>query len=119
MADAATNSTEPLLRITEAARDMVAGIRNGEENSASLALWLEINGSNGGAYSYDMWFQQATDAGPGDALQSEGDLTIVVAASSVDKLVGATLDVGNTGGEQGLVMLNPNTPPTKRPAAPA
>jgi Fe/S biogenesis protein NfuA len=42
---------------------------------------------------------------------------VIVAGSSVDKVRGATLDVGKTGGEQGLVMINPNVPPSPRSAA--
>lgn len=104
------DSASGVLRVTEAAREMVLGIRAGEENPEKLALWLEINGSDRGSYTYDMWFQLASDAGGGDALTVDGNLTVVVAASSVDRMRGATLDVGDNGGEQGLVMLNPNTP---------
>ncbi|MHB1987495.1 MAG: NifU family protein [Acidimicrobiales bacterium] len=106
-----------VIRVTEPARDMVARIRDGEDNADSLALWLEINGSSNGSYTYDMWFQQASDAGSGDAVVLESGLTVIVAATSVDKMRGATLDVGDNGGEQGLVMLNPNTPPSARPAS--
>jgi Fe/S biogenesis protein NfuA len=108
---------DDVLRVTDEAREMVLSIRDHEEDPSSLALWLEINGAANGAYSYDMWFQQAADAGPGDAVREEGGLTVVVAAGSVDRIRGATLDVGNSGGERGLVMLNPNAPPA--PSAPA
>jgi Fe/S biogenesis protein NfuA len=106
---------EAVLRVTDSAREMVTSIRDNEENGAELALWLEINGSANGAYTYDMWFQQASDAGPIDAVTQDGDLTVVVAASSVENMRGATLDVGDNGGEQGLVMLNPNAPAVPRP----
>jgi Fe/S biogenesis protein NfuA len=96
---------------------MVLGIRDGEENGGSLALWLEINGSSHGSYTYDMWFQQASDSGPSDAILQDDGLTVIVAASSVANMKGATLDVGDNGGQQGLVMLNPNAPPSARPAA--
>lgn len=101
---------DAVLRVSDAARDMVLSIRSGEENPEALALWLEINGAENGSYTYDMWFQQASDAGPGDAVVVDGALSVVVAASSADKMAGATLDVGDSGGEQGLVMLNPNSP---------
>lgn len=116
MADERPTTTESLLRVTPPAHEMVDGIRKGEEDPEALALWLEINGSANGSYTYDMWFQQASDAGPGDRVQVDDGLPIVVVASSVDKLLGATLDVGNVGGEEGLVMLNPNSPPSARPA---
>ncbi|MDA8040546.1 MAG: NifU family protein [Actinomycetota bacterium] len=107
---------EEVLRVTEPARQMVLDIRSSEENSGDLALWLEVSGAASGAFTYDMWFQPAGDAGPGDAVQTSGELTFVLAASSVDKLQGATLDVGASGGEQGLVMLNPNSPAPERPS---
>lgn len=101
---------EELLRVTEPARQMVKEIRAGESEPESLALWLEVSGTANGAYTYDMWFEQLSDAGPEDAVVSADGLSIVVASSSVDRLRGATLDVGDHGGEQGLVMLNPNVP---------
>lgn len=101
---------EELLRVTEPARQMVKEIRAGESEPESLALWLEVSGTANGSYTYDMWFQQLSDAGPEDAVVSADGLSIVVASSSVDRLRGATLDVGDHGGEQGLVMLNPNVP---------
>lgn len=109
---------DELLRVTDAAREMVLDIRSAEENAAELALWLEISGTANGAFTYDMWFQPVADAGPGDAVQRAGDLALVVAGGSVDKLQGATLDVGAAGGEQGLVMLNPNSPAPPRPELP-
>jgi Fe/S biogenesis protein NfuA len=110
-------AAEEVLRVTDEARAVVEEIRSGEENAASLALWLEVNGSANGSYTYDMWFQQASDAGPDDAVAESAGLAVIVAASSVDKVRGATLDVGRTGGEQGLVMINPNVPLSPRSAA--
>ena len=108
---------EDVLRVTDEARTVVEEIRSGEENAGSLALWLEVNGSANGSYTYDMWFQQASDAGPDDAVSEGAGLAVIVAGSSVDKVRGATLDVGKTGGEQGLVMINPNAPVSPRSAA--
>jgi Fe/S biogenesis protein NfuA len=101
---------EDVLRVSGPARDMVLDIRSGEDNAEGLALWLEVNGSSNGSFTYDMWFQQASDAGPGDAVEDLDGISVIVAASSIDKVRGATLDVGASSGEQGLVMLNPNTP---------
>ncbi|HKH88209.1 MAG TPA: NifU family protein [Acidimicrobiales bacterium] len=108
---------EQVLRVTDEARGVVAGIRSGEENGGELALWLEVSGTANGAYTYDMWFQQASDAGPGDEVVELEDLSVVVAASSIDQVRGATLDVSAAGGDQGLVMINPNVPPSPRAAA--
>ncbi len=108
---------EELLRVTEPALEMVKQIRAGESDPESLALWLEVSGSANGSYTYDMWFQQISDAGAGDAVVTSDGLSVVVAESSIDKLAGATLDVGDHGGEQGLVMLNPNVPPAAKPVS--
>ncbi|HXY42690.1 MAG TPA: NifU family protein [Acidimicrobiales bacterium] len=108
---------EGVLRVSDEARAVVIDIRSGEENAAALALWLEVSGSANGAFTYDMWFQQASDAGPGDAVWESEGLSVVVAASSIDQVRGATLDVSTAGGEQGLVMINPNVPPSPRAAA--
>jgi Fe/S biogenesis protein NfuA len=110
---------DEVLRVTDEARAVVEEIRSGEENADALALWLEVNGSANGSYTYDMWFQQASDAGPDDAVAESAGLAVIVASSSVDKVRGATLDVGKTGGEQGLVMINPNAPVSARSAAAA
>jgi Fe/S biogenesis protein NfuA len=110
---------EDVLRVTEEARAVVEEIRSGEESAETLALWLEVNGSANGSYTYDMWFQQASDAGPSDAVSESAGLAVIVAGSSVDKVRGATLDVGKTGGEQGLLMINPNSPQAARSAVAA
>ncbi len=106
-----------VLRVSDEARAVVADIRAGEDNADDLALWLEVSGVENGAYTYDMWFQQASDAGPGDAVWKSDGLAVVVASSSIDQVRGATLDVSHLGGEQGLVMINPNSPPVARAAA--
>lgn len=105
-----------IVRVTDEAREMVLAIRAGEEGADELALWLEVSGAANGSYTYDMWFQRRDDAGPTDVVQDEGELSLVVAGSSLGELRGATLDVGNSNGETGLVMLNPNSPAPPRPA---
>ena len=108
-----TESTANTLRLTEAAETTVRAVRSDEAEGERLALWLEVSGVSGAAYSYDMWFQLAADAGAGDAVQHHGDLVVVIPAGSVAKLQGATLDVEGDG-EGGLVIINPNVPPAPR-----
>ena len=115
--DEAPAATATAVRITPAALAMVTEIRANEDNPDGLALWLEVNGNAGGVYTYDLWFEAASEIGDADHRQVEGDLTLVVPAASVDRLRGATLDVSGQGGDAGLVILNPNTPP--KPSAPA
>ncbi len=101
------------VRITPPALAMVTEVRANEDNPDALALWLEVNGSANGVYTYDLWFEAASEIGPGDFKQDEGDLTLVIPAGSLDRLRGATLDVSEQGGEPGLVVVNPNTPPKR------
>ncbi|HVB05450.1 MAG TPA: NifU family protein [Acidimicrobiales bacterium] len=104
---AADDVIEPVLQVTDAARALISEARAGEPEPEHLALFLEVSGAADGAYTYDMWFEKATDAGPRDAVHPHDDLTVVVAAASIAQVRGATLDVN----DGGLAMLNPNTPP--------
>jgi len=101
----------PVLAITPEARATVLEVLANESESDTLALWLEVSGEAGGAYTYDMYFQALADAGSGDVVQSDDVLPVVVPSTSVDRLQGATLDfVTDASGEGGLVIVNPNTP---------
>ena len=106
-----------VLAVTPPARELVLAARSAEADAEHLALFLEVSGTAGGAYAYDMWFESAADVGPADAVEHVGDLVVVVPAGSVDKLRGATLDVGDNGGGDGLVIVNPNSPPADRLAS--
>lgn len=101
---------EPILTITESARQKVLRVRDQEPDPDRLALWLEVNGVAHGKYGYDMYFQPVDYAGPTDAVQVHDDLSVVIPAFSIDKLRGATLDVGGDPVEGGLVLDNPNSP---------
>ena len=104
---------DPILRVTDGARQHVIAARAGENEPDSLALWLEVVGDAGDEYTYDMWFQAAADAGPADAVQHGDDLTIVIPAASVDRLRGATLDLSDDAMQGGMVIVNPNRPEPK------
>jgi Fe/S biogenesis protein NfuA len=100
---------EPVLKITDQARQKVLELRADEQDPDTLALWLEVNGVAGGSYTYDMYFQAIADAGPDDAVQAHDDLSVVVAAASVDRVRGSTLDLSR-GPQGGMVIINPNSP---------
>jgi Fe/S biogenesis protein NfuA len=101
-----------VLRATDAAVAMVSELRASEDDQESLALWVEVTGSNGNAYTYDMYFQPIADAQPGDWSDEQDDLKIVIPAESIPNMKGAVLDVNSDGGETGMVIVNPNQPPT-------
>jgi Fe/S biogenesis protein NfuA len=117
MSDEGESDLRPVLEVTEPARAMILEVRAAEAEAERLALWLEVSGAAGGAYTYDMWFQLASDASPEDVVLEHDDLPVVITAGSTEKLRGATLDV-SSGGDGGLVIVNPNTPP-RAPASPA
>ena len=101
---------EMVLNITEVARQKVLRVRANENEPEKLALWLEIAGVANGKYKYDMYFQPIDYAGPTDVVQSHDDISVVIPAFSVDKVRGATLDVGGDPVDGGLVLDNPNSP---------
>lgn len=101
-----------VLRATEAALAMLSELLASEDDHESLALWIEVTGTSGNAYTYDMYFQSAADAQPADWSDEQGGLIIVIAAESIATMVGAVLDVSSDGGESGMVIVNPNQPPT-------
>src|SRR5580658_3639584 len=93
--------TGPVLQVTPDAEELLVEARAAEAEPDRLALFLEVNGEKDGVYTYDMWFEAIADASPRDA--------------RIELVRGATLDVG----DDGLVMINPNTPappPGSRPA---
>jgi Fe/S biogenesis protein NfuA len=100
----------PILTITDPARDKILEVRGAEPDPEALALWVEVSGELQGAYTYTMELRPVDDAGEADVVQRHDDLSVVLDADSLDKLAGATLDVGASG----MVMQNPN-----RPAPPA
>jgi len=108
---------EPVLGITDAAREKILEVRSAEPGAESLALWITVTGESGGAYTYDMSFRALDDAGELEVVQHHDDLPVVVDGDSVTALVGATLDFTSAG----MVMQNPNRPAPRvaapRPAA--
>jgi Fe/S biogenesis protein NfuA len=109
----------PVLRATDAAQAMVLELRAAEEDGQSLALWVEVSGSSGDAYSYDMYFQARADAGAQDWSTEREGLALVVPADSVAKMRGATLDVNPDANLGGMVIQNPNRPPLPAGPSPA
>jgi len=104
--------------VTDRARQKVLEVRASEQGPEGLALWIEVTGQSGPDFTYDLYFQAASDAGPDDVVEHHDDLAIVVAAGSVDRLKGATLDLSRDP-QGGMVITNPNRPaPPSRPASP-
>ena len=97
---------EPILEITDTAREKILEVRSAETEPESLGLWVEVSGEQAGAFTYAMELRPLADAGDADVVQRHDDLSIVLGADSVEHLLGAKLDF--TAG--GMVMENPNKP---------
>ncbi|MGZ4677586.1 MAG: NifU family protein [Acidimicrobiia bacterium] len=106
-----TDASSPLLTLTDAARARVLEVRAGESDPEALALWVEVTGVAGTAFTYDMYFRRVDEAGDLDVVQHGDDLSVVVPGEHVDKIRGSTLDLA--GG--GMVLQNPNAPAVASP----
>ena len=110
---ATTPDVSPLdevLIVTDAARAAVLDIRDREDDAAALGLRVEVTGTAGVEYTYDLALDPVADAADDDRIQVAGGLTVIVPGASVDMLRGATLDVPSMPGHGGLVIRNPNRP---------
>ena len=115
-----TVETFDILKLTDEARNVVLDALANEEQSDALALWVEVTGTRGPGYSYDLYFSDRADAPEGAAIGSDGGVTIVVPKASVERLRGSRLEFASDGGG-GLVLVNPNvpTPEEVNPGVPA
>jgi Fe/S biogenesis protein NfuA len=109
---------DEVICVSPGALDIVREALAKEKGGDGLALWLEVNGISGDAYTYDLWFGPAGAIAPGDAEVLVGGLRFVVPQQSIERVRGATLDASHRGIEGGLVISNPNLPPTASARAP-
>ena len=100
----------PVLALTDRALAKVLKLRADEGTAQSLALWVEVSGTIAGAYTYDMYFQAATDAGPDAWTGVQEGLTIVVPGASAPNMVGSVLDLNEGLMDSGMNIRNPNRP---------
>ncbi|HXQ19099.1 MAG TPA: NifU family protein [Acidimicrobiales bacterium] len=104
------NRTEtPVVTLTDEARAVVSDALKSEAGSDRLALWLEIGGVRGAAFTYDLYFQALSDAAADDVIQLDNELPMVIPAASAARLQGARLEWSEEG-DGGLVLVNPNLP---------
>lgn len=104
----ATSSTEIVLAVSDAAMSTVLGIRAEEPDPDALGLRVEVTGSKGSEYTYDLCFHELAAVADDDVIYTVGELTVVIPVDSVDALRGAELDLPRASGQGGLVIRNPN-----------
>jgi Fe/S biogenesis protein NfuA len=103
-------AADVVMTVSEQAMETVIGIRDQEDDPAALALRVEITGTKGVEYTYDLSFEEIAAAEADDLRYSLGELTVIVPANTVDRLRGAELDLPRNAAQGGLVIRNPNRP---------
>lgn len=100
--------TEIVMGVTDEAMATVLSIRDQEDDPAGLGLRVEVTGTKGTEYTYDLCFHELAAVEPDDVTYRVGDLTVVIPAASVERLQGAELDMPRNAAQGGLVIRNPN-----------
>ena len=110
-----------LLAITASALERVRGFRAAAPEPSDRVLSVRVTGAADGEYVCALSLEPQAKVRASDTVQREGDLTIVVANDSVEKLRGATVDWSENRLGGGFVVVNPNKPPPPpaRPSDPA
>ena len=108
--DAPPASTEEVLIVTDVARTAVLAIRDREDDAEALGLRIEVTGTAGIDYTYDLALDPVSEAAAEDHIHTDRGLTVIVPDASVSRLRGSTLDVPPAPGQGGLVIRNPNRP---------
>jgi Fe/S biogenesis protein NfuA len=107
--DTATDTA--IVTVTPEALDKVLDLRAGETDADRLGLRIEVTGTRGVDFTYDLAFEVIDEARDEDVVFEVGEsLQMILPVDDVDKLRGATLDVPSTPGQVGLVLRNPNRP---------
>ncbi len=105
-----TITESAIIEVTASAMETVLGIRAEEPDPAALGLRIEITGTQGVDFTYDLAFDELSEAADDDVIIEVGEISVIVPANSVDNLRGAVLDMPRTSGQGGLVIRNPNRP---------
>lgn len=115
-----TVETSAIITLTDEARNVVLDALAAEDNAKDLALFVEVTGTRGAGYAYDLYFSDQADAPEGAAIGQDGEVVVVIPAASIERLRGSRLEFASEGGG-GLVLVNPNqpTPEEANPGVPA
>ena len=101
---------DAVLVVSESAIDKVLEVRDAEDDGESLCLRVEIIGVNGVDFTYDLGFEPIAGLEGEHRIYTQRDLTIAIPVGTVDRLLGATLDLPANPAQGGLVIRNPNRP---------
>ena len=98
------------LEVTDAALEKVREVRSEEDSPETTGLRVSITGSNGPEFSYDLSFEDVSDASEDDHIYHVDDLAVIIPKENLEDLTGATLDLPSNPMQGGLVIRNPNRP---------
>ena len=98
------------LEVTDAALEKVREVRAEEDSPETTGLRVSITGSNGPEFSYDLSFEDISDASEDDHIYHVDDLAVIIPKENLEDLTGATLDLPSNPMQGGLVIRNPNRP---------
>jgi Fe/S biogenesis protein NfuA len=101
---------QPLIQLSEKARDKVEGFRAQVDDAEAQAMWVEVTGVHRGEFTYNLSLKPLTAAAAGDAVHSYDGLSLVVPAADVEALRGAEIDWSDDLNAGGLMVANPNKP---------
>jgi Fe/S biogenesis protein NfuA len=109
MLDANAPTDVVVFTVTPEAIERILELREAEDDPGGLALRVEITGTSGVEYAYDLTFDPIAEADEADVRYHQAGLPVIVPVGSIEQLTGATLDLPANGGP-GLVLRNPNRP---------
>lgn len=107
---------EPLLTVTDAAREKVSAVIETEETHIE-GLRISIQGRTATAFQYSLGL--ATEAQEGDIVIECESFNVLVDADSAPDLKGAVIDYVDDLNSSGFNIENPNTPTWDNPKAQA
>ena len=84
MADATTSTDLVVFTVTPEAIERILELREAEDDPPGLALRVEVTGTSGVEYAYDLTFDPMAEADEADAQFLQGDLPVIVPTGSID-----------------------------------
>lgn len=109
---------DPLMSVTDEARERIIEIRDQEPGDEEFGLLIEITGVRGAQFDYSLSFVPVSEAGETDRVERHGDLAIIIPDARADDMRGAVLAMSANPMTPGLAIDNPNNPSPVMPAAP-
>ena len=99
-----------IIEVTEKAIAQILEVRAQEPGDDEYGLLIEMTGTRGNQFAYDLSFIPVMDKEDTDHLERHGELPVIIPIKDEENLQGASLDMSKDLLNPGLVMNNPNTP---------